>query len=1061
MAPRTRRAAAQKQNQYRIPDEDEDDPPSTPPGKSNVGGILAALNQNVPAVKSRKTAKKSNAEINRTETLPSSDEFFLRTPPPPTSVLVGKNHDICSPLTQPRVTKARLPPKVVDRSLDDNSTVISCESFSPVQKSRLPRNRKPRKVIDDESSDEDGEETVEIHAEDEEDDTAEMDEEEDDENDPNETILESDASGESGDDVESEGEQSDEEVESETEDDEYEPEDDEYVPDEEEDESIMDEDLNSYIEEEDNKGNSKSRSRNRKSMKRKSDPEASLKNSNINQSDSETVLSENPDGGNDMESVQSIESNNNSCDAGNCIPHCTTTPKNAKSSSTLLDASPEPEVAVIVDDDDDYDDDVLVATILDNNDDDITVKVVNQDDGNDDLLEEEERNDCCDVDLTYDDDDDVDGPDASEDVDDSSDVNASQSQGGDKLHDRQREKVDDSGNHRRTIEATRSNDMKKASASSIQSNTALGTSSSGERSAIVSSATIIEDDKDEALPKAQNISATIQARRSNDMKGDCASSIQSNTALGTSASVERSAIVSTEAVIEDEKDKILPNAQNIYATNEMNDQFTPKKKSKKSRRSFFRVDGMVKRGKWKLGSKIGVGSFGVVHVGMNNETGKLMAVKKFKVDEAVMKDIRSEVDLMKSLNHPNIVQYLGAQMDKTHLHIFQEWVPGGSVATLLSRFGPFSLLVIRSYLSQTLAGLAYLHENDIMHRDIKGSNILVNDEGVVKLADFGASKKLSNLRANLMMSLTVRGTPYFMSPEVFEEKYSAKADIWGIGCVAYQMITGSPPWKDKGFSNPISLFNYIKRHTGPPTIADEHKERLLNEDRSFYHWLNNLLESCFSKDPTARPDAADLLQHQFFTEMHDEADDDSICSRGLFSPASVLKSTPKFGESPGEESQMAESPSSSELRSSVPTPTNHVRSKSVVQWRTTFSSPPKPKASARNDTKADVKQSPNRARSFRSPRRDTSNWPDWARAEIQKRNLFEKSPNNDPCLGAEERNLSALMGSLALSEDSETVSDNPYRRASHSRISTVGTASEESKLVGLSILNDSNITYEI
>lgn len=132
-------------------------------------------------------------------------------------------------------------------------------------------------------------------------------------------------------------------------------------------------------------------------------------------------------------------------------------------------------------------------------------------------------------------------------------------------------------------------------------------------------------------------------------------------------------------------------------------------------------------------------------------------------------------------------------MDTNNMRIFQEWVPGGSVASMLSHFGAFPLQVIQRYLSQTLAGLQYLHENNIIHRDIKGSNILVNDEGVVKLADFGASKKLSNLKGDMMMSLTVRGTPYFMAPEVFEERYTSKADIWGIGCVAYQMITASPP----------------------------------------------------------------------------------------------------------------------------------------------------------------------------------------------------------------------------------------------------------------------------
>ena len=188
---------------------------------------------------------------------------------------------------------------------------------------------------------------------------------------------------------------------------------------------------------------------------------------------------------------------------------------------------------------------------------------------------------------------------------------------------------------------------------------------------------------------------------------------------------------------------------------------TPAKASTPNKRErFYRGEGIVKRGKWTLGSKIGVGSFGVVHIGMNTATGTLMAVKTFNMEPTIMDDVRREIELMRSLDHVNIVRYYGAQRDKKRLHIFQEWVPAGSVATMLNKFGPFGLCVIRRYLSQTLSGLAYLHENNIMHRDIKGSNILVNDEGIVKLADFGASKKLAEFQYDLMMSLTVRGSKY-------------------------------------------------------------------------------------------------------------------------------------------------------------------------------------------------------------------------------------------------------------------------------------------------------------
>eukprot|EP00536_Pseudo-nitzschia_multiseries_P009057 jgi/Psemu1/199816/e_gw1.245.61.1 len=285
-----------------------------------------------------------------------------------------------------------------------------------------------------------------------------------------------------------------------------------------------------------------------------------------------------------------------------------------------------------------------------------------------------------------------------------------------------------------------------------------------------------------------------------------------------------------------------------------------KNKSKKH----YRQEGAIKRGKWALGAKIGVGSFGEVHIGMNTQTGVLMAVKKFRMEGAIMKDIRTEVELMRSLKHVNIVRYLGAQMDNEFLHIFQEWVPGGSVASLLHKFGSFSIEVIQSYISQTLSGLRYLHENNIMHRDIKGSNILVNDEGVVKVADFGASKKLKNLSDDMMMSLTVRGTPYFMAPEVFEERYSSKADIWGIGCVAFQMATANPPWKELGFTNPISLFNHMKRHKGPPEMKHPQKESFSKQQELSWNLFTKFVCKCFEYDPLQRPSAKELQNDPFF-----------------------------------------------------------------------------------------------------------------------------------------------------------------------------------------------------
>ncbi|KAL6532321.1 hypothetical protein OROGR_014291 [Orobanche gracilis] len=252
--------------------------------------------------------------------------------------------------------------------------------------------------------------------------------------------------------------------------------------------------------------------------------------------------------------------------------------------------------------------------------------------------------------------------------------------------------------------------------------------------------------------------------------------------------------------------------------------------------------------RWRKGELIGCGAFGRVHMGMNLDSGELLAVK-----EEFIGELEREVNLLKNLSHPNIVRYLGTAREEESLNILLEFVPGGSISSLLGKFGSFPESVIRMYTKQILLGLEYLHKNKIMHRDIKGANILVDNKGCIKLADFGASKKVEAL-ATITGAKSMKGTPYWMAPEVIVQSgHSYSADIWSVGCTVIEMATGKAPWSQQ-YQEVAALF-YVGTTKSHPPIPDH----LSIEAKDF-------LLKCLHKEPDLRPTASELLKHPFVTE---------------------------------------------------------------------------------------------------------------------------------------------------------------------------------------------------
>ncbi|CAL5415621.1 unnamed protein product [Camellia sinensis] len=270
--------------------------------------------------------------------------------------------------------------------------------------------------------------------------------------------------------------------------------------------------------------------------------------------------------------------------------------------------------------------------------------------------------------------------------------------------------------------------------------------------------------------------------------------------------------------------------------------------------------------RWRKGELIGCGAFGRVYMGLNIDSGALLAIKQVSIagnsaakekTQAHIRELEEEVNLLENLSHPNIVRYLGTTREDASLNILLEIVPGGSISSLLGKFGSFPESVIRMYTKQLLLGVEYLHRNGIMHRDIKGANILVDNKGCIKLADFGASKKVVEL-ATMTGAKSMKGTPYWMAPEVIlQTGHSFSADIWSVGCTVIEMATGKPP-RSQQYQEVAALLHIGTTKSHPPI-----PEHLSAEATDF-------LLKCLQKEPNLRPAASDLLQHPFVTREYQE-----------------------------------------------------------------------------------------------------------------------------------------------------------------------------------------------
>ncbi|KAI5961505.1 CDC15 [Candida margitis] len=252
---------------------------------------------------------------------------------------------------------------------------------------------------------------------------------------------------------------------------------------------------------------------------------------------------------------------------------------------------------------------------------------------------------------------------------------------------------------------------------------------------------------------------------------------------------------------------------------------------------------------FEFGTLIGNGAFASVYKAKNLATGHLVAIKQIRLEQNQdVGVLMGEIDLLKILKHSNIVKYHGFVKTSTSLNVILEYCGGGSLRQLYKkRKSGLPEVEIVKYVREVLAGLNYLHEQGVVHRDVKAANVLLTDKGEVKLADFGVASKVSS------QHFTVVGTPNWMAPETVlgGEGLCTASDIWSLGATIIELFTTNPPYHEL---NAMATLHAIGTDDHPPM------------PKTLSTLASDFLMECFQKQPNLRVSASLLLKHKWLNQ---------------------------------------------------------------------------------------------------------------------------------------------------------------------------------------------------
>lgn len=291
--------------------------------------------------------------------------------------------------------------------------------------------------------------------------------------------------------------------------------------------------------------------------------------------------------------------------------------------------------------------------------------------------------------------------------------------------------------------------------------------------------------------------------------------------------------------------------------------------------------------KYEKIAKIGEGSYGVVFKCRNKETQALVAIKKFvesEDDPLIKKIAMREIRMLKQLKHPNLVNLIEVFKRKKRLHLVFEYVDHTVLNELDRHPRGVPELQTKKIICQTLLAVDYCHKHNCIHRDVKPENILISKNGVVKLCDFGFARILTGPGDDYTDYVATR---WYRAPELLvgDTSYGPPVDIWAIGCVFAELLTGQAIWPGRSDADQLyqirkTLGDLLPSHMetfaknpffmGVTIPTPEVQETL---DMRFQHIGSQALDfmkCCFKMDPAKRSTCSELLSHPYIDKMHVE-----------------------------------------------------------------------------------------------------------------------------------------------------------------------------------------------